>query len=456
MMIGKLYLKMLLAFVAVLIAADAVVVTFILSDELPPPLKRHVAEKVVMTGKLIKNELDGHPDFSPQRLDKFLGLLSSGFRWKIWVTDRYGQVWGQSFDGPVPEMGEHMASVDLEAPGGTGLYVVSEDSDKSLYATSAIKLRDGTPLEISMLSKKRRHKEEEWFLKGLLFLTGLGALFFIPVSRHITRPLHQLSEAADKLGQGDFSRRVKEKGNDEVAVLAKKFNRMADRLQKMIMSGKELTAHLSHELRSPLARMRISLQILMEGNAGTGGREAKMLARLADEIENMDKLIGHILDLSKLDMRESAPMSDRVDLRALVLAALEKVSPILEARNLALEKKLGSVSEYRCNNQDMIILLDNILSNAAKYAEPGGLVSVELEKSGRAVSLRVANTNPPLSEKDLRDMFVPFHRLNREKGTGTGLGLAVAQRIARIHGGEIRAHYRTGLVVMDIELPVAS
>nr|WP_231117048.1 HAMP domain-containing sensor histidine kinase [Pseudodesulfovibrio alkaliphilus] len=291
-----------------------------------------------------------------------------------------------------------------------------------------------------ILHAKHPPREQEWFLKGLVLLTCLSAVFIIPVSRRITRPILKLAETVERLGQGDFSRRVDEKGHDEVAVLARKFNRMAGSLEKMVSSGKELTAHLSHELRSPLARLRISLQMLLERNEqGRTDGNATLLAGMRDEIEHMDNLIGKMLALSKLDMREPPPRTDSVDLAGLIAELIDNYGPMAASRNLRLSADLAAVPPLACQGMYIRSLVDNVLGNAIKYAGQGGKVAVSLRQEARALVMRVANSHPPLTEEELSAMFIPFHRLNRSEESGTGLGLATAQRIAALHEGCIEA-----------------
>jgi len=441
--ITRLYLKIFLAFVAVLLAAEAVVFGVLLSMKMHSPFFRDAVERAVVVSLLVERELAGaatSPEALRKRATPLLDTLARGFGGDIWLTDARGRTVAASFDGPAPDVEGDLVAVNVGVPEGMRFFLAENRKFRSLYLDSAITLDNGTPMTAHILYAKHPPREEEWFLKGLVLLTFLSAVFIIPVSRRITRPILKLAETAERLGQGDFSRRVDEKGHDEVAVLARKFNRMAGSLEKMVSSGKELTAHLSHELRSPLARLRISLQMLLERHErGRTDGNASLLAGMRDEIEHMDNLIGKMLVLSKLDMREPPPRTDSVDLAGLIAELIDNYGPMAASRSLRLSADLAPVPPLVCQGLYIRSLVDNVLGNAIKYAGQGGAVAVSLRREADALVVRVANSHPPLTEEELSAMFVPFHRLGRSEESGTGLGLATAQRIAALHEGGIEA-----------------
>ena len=241
--------------------------------------------------------------------------------------------------------------------------------------------------------------------------------------------MRKLSEAADRLGHGDFSQRVPVTGHDEVSILADKFNKMANGLERMVLSGKELTAHLSHELRTPLTRMQISLQMAIEkSEEGTCDDSARYLSKIRCEIEKMDTIIGQILALSKLDPQEPQPRTDSVDMVERIQALLKPYGPMIEQRHFKIDKNLTRTPALLCNSNGLNLLLDNILSNAMKYTDEYGAIAVTTYMMDKAIHIEVCNTHPLLTEKDLNDIFIPFQRLYRSSETGTGLGLASAKK----------------------------
>ncbi|MBI9079868.1 MAG: HAMP domain-containing histidine kinase [Pseudodesulfovibrio sp.] len=456
MKINKLYLKIFLAFVVVLIIAETVVFSVVLSGKVPPPVFYETMERIMVVDRLIEREIQGVPSDSASLREKvtpLLELLVKGSPSRIWITDKTGAMVSASFRGEAPTFSGELSAVDLKTPEGVRFFGVRGKNYRSAYVESEIKLEDGTLLKVHFFQGKRPRRAEVWFFKGLFFLTVLGALFLFPVSRMITKPVLQLAESAERLGKGDFSQRVPEKGHDEVTVLARKFNRMAGRLEKMVMSGKGLTAHLSHELRSPLARMRISLQMLME-RTGTGdAASSKYLSGMEKEIENMDVLIGRILDLSKMDMVQLPPIESVLDISKYLWSCLDKYGPMIQQGGIHLSTEISDVPSIYGLEHGVNVLLDNLLGNAIKYTDPGGQIRVGL-RADDDLRLTIYNTYHPIAKKDLSGMFVPFNRLESNKTQGSGLGLAFAQRIVAHHGGTIVASNEEDGLCITVTLPL--
>ncbi|GAB7023587.1 sensor histidine kinase [Salidesulfovibrio brasiliensis] len=456
MRFGKLYFKIILAFIAVLVAAEVVVYTLVHSGKIHPPFFRNTVEQAAMIDLLIEREMTGQPATEAvlrERVDPLLHLLVKGFDGHLWITDANGRVVSASMDGPPPPLDGELGEVSMDKPDNIRFYTLHREKTRSVYLTSAIVL-GGRNFTVHLLYGEHPRRAERWFFHGLLLLTFFGALFIFPVSRMITKPIRRLTDASERLGRGDFSRRVPERGRDEVAELARKFNRMADRLERMVMSGKELTAHLSHELRSPLARLRISLQMVMEREEETTGQSAKLLEGMQEEIEHMDWLIGRILDLSKLDMQGPPSLEDRVDVPAQLSALLKKYEPMVESRGVRLSTDLSETPELRGHAHAVEVLFDNILANAFKYTVEGGEIRVAASAGPDWIAVKICNTHPPLSDKDLSAMFMPFHRLDPGEAEGTGIGLAAASRIVELHHGTIAASNEDGMVCIRVSLPL--
>lgn len=454
MRFNKLYFKIFLAFFVTIISAEAVVYGIILKAGPPPPFIRNAVKDATLTGRLIQRDLRDAlpPAAEAERTLKPLMRLLAKRHTKIWLTDEKGYLIATSFDGMPPEIDGELTPIQLQPDEKGKMFTLDGGSLEGIYLKTPIRLTDGTALEVHTFMTRRPFKEEVWFLKGLLLLTILSALFLFPVARGIIRPIRRLSEAADRLGQGDFSQQVAVKGGDEVAELANKFNKMAKRLARMVISGRELTAHLSHELRTPLARMRISVQMAME-QSGDDSKVNRHLGKIGDEIDNMDTIIGQILDLSKLDLREPPPRTDSVDPSRRLDELLQTYGPMIEQKELRIEKRFAPTPELLCYSHGLDVLLNNVLSNAMKYTEPGGTIAVSTRADDSHIVLEICNTHPPLNEKDLEDMFIPFNRLYRTNEVGTGLGLASARRIAEIYDGSIRAGYSEDKVCFLITLP---
>ena len=279
----------------------------------------------------------------------------------------------------------------------------------------------------------------------MLVLVGLAvALGTYPIVRRLTQRLEGLQRGVERWGSGDLSARVTVHGNDEVAFLAERFNLAAVRIEtlmetqkSLLVSHKSLLANASHEIRSPLARIRMGLE-LMDGGANSSQR-----TEISRSIQELDQLIDEILLASRLDARqpdaEPFEMLDLTGLAAEECARMQaELATALQARSLMLQ---GSARLLRR-------LIRNLLENARRYST--GEVSLELTQTGagtqqRAV-IRVNDRGPgvPLSQRER--IFEPFYRLPgaSEREGGVGLGLALVKSITQRHMGTVRCEDRPG------------
>jgi two-component system sensor histidine kinase CpxA len=264
------------------------------------------------------------------------------------------------------------------------------------------------------------------------------------LTRYITGPILGLREMSQKLAAGDLTARTASglvQRQDEIGDLVRDFNAMASRIEELISRQRQLISDVSHELRSPLARLNVALDL---------GRERKgndpAFEQMDEDLRILDDLIGRLLTIAKLDM--SAPQAPMTDLD--LADVLSQV-----ARNAEFESKepkgaikltsAGSCS-VRGNAELLQSAIENVIRNAIRYTDSGTSVEVRMEpegsSSGAKIRLVVRDYGPGVPESELENIFQPFYRLtdarDRQSG-GTGLGLAIADRVVRIHGGTIRA-----------------
>lgn len=258
-------------------------------------------------------------------------------------------------------------------------------------------------------------------LHALLLLAVAIALGAYPVARRLTRRLERLQARVEALGGGDLSARVDVEGRDEVATLARSFNRTADRLQELVDAQRDLLASVSHELRSPLARLRVAAELVAEARPD-------MRERLVGEIEELDELIGELLLASRLETGAASEGREEIDLLGLVAEEAARTGANVE----------GVPASVAGDRILLRHLVRNLLENARRHAG-GGEVSCEVhEAEAPHVVLRVSDRGPGVPEEERERIFEPFHRLPGAGDGGTGLGLLLVRRIARHHGGDAR------------------
>ena len=284
----------------------------------------------------------------------------------------------------------------------------------------AIHLPDGRWL-VARVPRDRRHLGVGlFFMLALIALAvGVGAY---PVVRRLTARLERLQAGVESLGAGDLSARVKVEGNDEVAQLARSFNRAAGRIEELVGAHKSLLANASHELRTPLARIRMAVELMKE-NA-----DPRRKRGLEEDIKELDALIDEILIASRLDAVKGREADEEVDLLAL---ASEECARYEEA-DLA-----GQPVTVRGDPRLLRRMIRNLLENARRHGAPP--IDVRVSRAEGAVELRVSDHGPGIPDAEREDMFRPFYRFtDGGERAGAGLGLALVRQIARRHGGDAR------------------
>ncbi len=334
--------------------------------------------------------------------------------------------------------------------------------------------KDGQSLKL-LLPRPKRPPPPPWgrppFDFGwMLIVVGLAvALGAYPVMRRLTLRLESLQRGVERWGEGDLSARVSTEGSDEVAFLAARFNHAAERIETLMNSHKSLLANASHELRSPLARIRMGLE-LMGADANSPQR-----MEISRSINELDQLIDEILLASRLDARQSdAEPLERLDLTGLAAEECSRVNAELSAdldasttsapSTTSGGNSLGMASTGRSLNVQgsprlLRRLLRNLLENARRYSN--GDVSLELSqvrKGGREMAvIKVNDRGPGVPEAQRERIFEPFYRLPgaSEREGGVGLGLALVKSISQRHGGTVRCEARPGGgASFVVELPV--
>ena len=282
---------------------------------------------------------------------------------------------------------------------------------------------------------------------GFVWMLGLmgvaAALALYPVVRRLTKRLEGLQQGVQRWGEGDLSVRVPEQGNDEVADLSQRFNAAAARIETLMASQKSLLANASHELRSPLARIRMGLE-LMEVAAA----DAAVLQRTRQEIlrnmAELDQLIDEILLASRLDAREAdLGTVESVDLVGLCAEECARVGAVLdvpEGMHTLEVQGLGKLLRR---------MVRNLLENARRYGDaqqPSGAIDLTLRRFAGGVQLSVCDRGPGVPEPWRERIFEPFFRLPgaSERVGGVGLGLALVKSIAERHGATVRCEGRDG------------
>jgi signal transduction histidine kinase len=289
----------------------------------------------------------------------------------------------------------------------------------------AVHLSDGRWLIV----RPHRDRGAGW-LAMLILLAVAVAIGAYPIVRRITRRLERLHERVDQLGEGDLSARVQVQGNDEVAELARSFNRTADRVEKLVDAQRSILAGASHELRTPLTRIRMGLELL------SGDENSALRERVSDDIRDLDALIEELLLASRLSAGESMESREAVELLALCAEEGARVGADVG----------GAATIIEGDPRALRRMLRNLFENARRHGQ-GANVEARVETTDAGLArIVVSDAGPGVDEAERERIFMPFYRppsKNKADG-GNGLGLALVRQIARHHGGDARCLPRDG------------
>ena len=247
----------------------------------------------------------------------------------------------------------------------------------------------------------------------------------------MTGRLAALKQGVERFGAGQLSHRVEVTGQDEVAAVAASFNQAAARIEALVRSHQSLLANASHELRSPLARMKMAISMI---DGVPAAQRAALQREIHTNIAELDALVEEVLLASRLDASAEGPARDSVDLLALAAEEAARVQADLDGEAVCV---LGDERLLRR-------ALRNLLENARRYGSDE--VSVLLRQQGSQVELRVCDRGPGVPDHLRERIFEAFYRLpgHAEQAGGVGLGLSLVRQIAQRHGGSVRCEARAG------------
>ena len=359
----------------------------------------------------------------------------------------YRRLWGVVF-------GNAGAPVQAAAEGPQVTFPVYQDEDVVGY----VQMTNRYPLFAEPLLAIRRS----------LMVAGLGAvlvavLLGFLMSRTLTAPLMALESATQQMEEGDLAVRAPETVG-EIGDVSRRFNRMAARLQATFAdlaserdALRRFIADASHELRTPLTALRQFVEILQGQAGGDPGTRAEFLGESQRQLERLQWITGHLLDLSRLDGGVASLEIANHDLTSLLEEALAPFRSLAEAKQIELGMTVTEGLELiRCDRASLGMALANLLDNALKYTASGGVVEVTASEVGQTTVLSVTDSGPGILLADQERIFERFYRGGgSELLPGAGLGLAIVKSAVEAHGGGVRVESEAG-AAFTIVLPIAS
>ncbi len=447
MLTRRLYTRIYLHFLGVLVVvAIATALVFATSAQVEwrrnaiTHLCRHVAS-------LVAGNLDDRP-----RLDRLLGRLASELAIDVTVFDPAGK--------PLAVYGESPANLPPERLAEALVQPVH--LHRATFAAAPIRREPfGPPLGVIALSARRSLHDLRVPILAVLVVLGIAGLATLPLARRISRPIEALTAASRRLGDGDLSYRVPiaetARAEDEVTRLALTWNQMAERVETLVRGHKDLLANVSHELRSPLARVRVALALVPRTD-----ESAARLEGVEADIGDLDRLIDDVLMASRLEAGGLPIALAELDVAELLEQLAERARA--DARLAGAEVHVEAPAGLRLVADGALLrrALWNLVDNAAKYGAPPLVLRADVV--GERVRLAVVDAGPGIPPEERERVLEAFYRAERARtpevgaSRGVGLGLTIAARIASAHRGTIRVEPGPAGhgCCMVIELPVGS
>ena len=323
-----------------------------------------------------------------------------------------------------------------------------------------------------LLSQPHKPEHHTWYQDMLHFAfpqlpvaIAVGGVTTFVLVLLFSRPLVRLRKATRQLAQGDLSTRVSRAApqsgtikGDEFEALAHDFNHMAERLESLVAAQQLLLRDVSHELRSPLARLSVALELAREDAAP---EMSTHLNRIERETERLNQLIGQLLTLSSMEALERQDSFESVSLNNLIQEMMPDAEYEAAQQQCSVAFQASETYTIFGNYALLYRAVENVVRNAIRYTATGSVVEIHLAttqgKSGQTIVIEVSDRGPGIPEGEINAIFRPFYRVDPARSSGTGgfgVGLAITERAVKLHGGELQAFNRAGGgTTIQIRLP---
>jgi signal transduction histidine kinase len=305
---------------------------------------------------------------------------------------------------------------------------------------------------ITVLRPRLRQKVWDFWPFYLLILLVITFLSYI-LAVHLVRPLRKLRRTVERFGRGELSARSRSTRLDEIGDLSRAFDRMAERIETLLHAERRLLQDVSHELRSPLARLHFAVEL-----ARTSPDRETSAARIRKEANRLGSLVDELLQLTRAEGDPSSREIKNVPLHDVLRSLVEDCALEAEMHHCRIELHAANPVHLRGEPELIRRAVENVLRNAIRHAPEGSGVEVDLDLHAGSALIRVRDYGPGVPEECLEDIFKPFFRVedDRDRASGgVGLGLSIARRAVDLHQGTISArNARPGLLV-TLHLPNA-
>jgi signal transduction histidine kinase len=279
------------------------------------------------------------------------------------------------------------------------------------------------------------------------------AILCYAFARQLTSPLRKMQKTIERFGHGDFTARVNTKRADELGQLGRAVDQMAERIESLLKSQRRLLQDISHELRSPLARLGVAVEL-----ARGGGDPDVAFNRIEREADRLNVLVGELLQVTRAEGDPAGLNVEPLRLDELVRVIIDDVHIEAERHQIGIDVDVCE-AEMQGNPELLRRAIENIVRNAIRYSTEGSHVQVSLKRAGPVYRIAVRDFGSGVPDEAVAQIFDPFYRVEKDRGRtsgGVGLGLAIAKRAVDLHRGVIKASNQHPGLLVEIELPAPS
>ncbi len=291
------------------------------------------------------------------------------------------------------------------------------------------------------------------FVPYYIWVVLAAVAFCYIITVQIVSPLRTLEQTVEAFGNGDLHVRAQVYGNDEIGKLARTFNLMADRIETLLTAERRLLQDVSHELRSPLARLKFATEL-----ARTSTDRSRSMDRIEKEIDRLGSLVSELLQVTRAENDPESRHFREIALTDLLGDVLDDSTVEAEARQCRLQLCASGNFQLLGDRELLRRAVENVVRNAIRYAPEGSDIEISLTHRDMYAMISVRDFGPGVPEESLPNLFKPFFRVeadrNRNSGGGVGLGLSIAERAIAVHGGRIRVRNASPGLIVEIVLPV--
>ncbi len=340
--------------------------------------------------------------------------------------------------------------VDASGQQESGLFVRTEDW--AVYYTTVIvyQSRSAGVLLVSVSIQDVVNLISDAVIQYTSVALGILVILIavsIIVSRYISLPIAQMTDAIARMGKGEFDVRTKMRGNSEIARMARTFDAMSEQLENVERQRQEFVSNASHELKTPLSAIKILTESLLYQNNVPEETYREFLSDINEQIDRLNTLLDDLLILAQSE-RSSVVMRYTDEwLDEMVTDCAKLLLPIAQEKNIGVNLPNNRI-QIRCDRLKLSTAILNLISNGIKYTPKDGSVTVQIESDDEWVTIKVSDTGIGIPDEDRAHIFERFYRVDKARSRdtgGTGLGLAIVQQITRLHGGEITLWPKEGI-----------